>query len=88
MLCVCNVMLIISICCVSLCYLSYYVVVYLLIHIHVLMLCMWFELIQIKIGFFKVAQKSGQRPCTIVHGLWPNFIKNDKDRILIFIFFF
>ena len=25
---------------------------------------------------FKVAQKSGQRPCTIVHGHWPNFIKN------------
>ena len=38
-----------------------------------------FELIPIKIGFlkkFKVAQKSGQRPCTIVQGIWPNFIKN------------
>ena len=38
-----------------------------------------FELIPIKIGFlqiFKVAPKLGQSPCTIVHGLWPNFGKN------------
>ena len=27
--------------------------------------------------FFKVAPKFGQRPCTIVQGLWPNFGKND-----------
>ena len=51
-----------------------------------------FELIPNKIGFlkkiFKVAQKSGQRPCTIVHGIWPNFAKNDKERILhLYIFF-
>ena len=26
---------------------------------------------------FKVAQKSGQSPCTVVHGLGPNFGKND-----------
>ena len=26
--------------------------------------------------FFKVAPKSGQTPCTIVQGHWPNFIKN------------
>ena len=26
---------------------------------------------------FKVAQKSGQSPCTIVHGLGPNFTEND-----------
>ena len=25
---------------------------------------------------FKVAPKSGQRPCTIVQGHWPNFAKN------------
>ena len=37
---------------------------------------------------FKVAQKLGQRPCTIVQGLWPNFIKNDKVRILHFYNFF
>ena len=37
---------------------------------------------------FKVAQKSGQRPCTIVHGLGPNFIKNGKERILHFYKFF
>ena len=27
---------------------------------------------------FKVAQKSGQSPCTIVHGLEPNFAKIEK----------
>ena len=56
-----------------------------LIHIHVLMLCRKFELIPIKIGFlwiFKVAPKSGQSPCTIVQGLWPNVIKIEKKRIL------
>ena len=37
---------------------------------------------------FKVAQKLGQSPCTIVHGLWPNFMKNDKERILHFYNFF
>ena len=50
-----------------------------------------FELIPIKIGFFtifKVAQKSGQRPCTIVQGRWPNFAKNEKERILHFYNFF
>ena len=48
-------------------------------HIHVLMLCRNFELIPIKFGFlkkFKFALKSGQRPCTTVQGLRPNFIKN------------
>ena len=48
-------------------------------HLHVLMLCRKFELILIKIGFFlrilKVTPKSGQNPCTIVHGLEPNFAK-------------
>ena len=51
------------------------------------MLCRKFELIQIKIGFkkiFKVAPKSGQSPCTIVQGHWPNFTKNEKERILHF----
>ena len=55
------------------------------------MLCRKFELIPIKIGFsriFKVAQKSGQSPCTIVHGLEPNFMKNEKERILHFYNFF
>ena len=33
---------------------------------------------------FKVAQKSGQSPCTIVHGLGPNFTKNEKKKILYF----
>ena len=37
---------------------------------------------------FKVAPKSGQRPCTIVHGLWPNFMKNEKERICHFNIFF
>ena len=38
------------------------------------MWCRKFELILIKFGFlknFKVTQKSGQSPCTIVQGLWP-----------------
>ena len=37
---------------------------------------------------FKVAQKSGQSSCTIVHGLGPNFMKNDKERIHHFYNFF
>ena len=36
------------------------------------------------IRFFKVAQKSGQSPCTTVQGLWPNFTKNDQEKILHF----
>ena len=28
--------------------------------------------------FFKVAQKSGQSPCTIVQGFLSNFAKNEK----------
>ena len=54
------------------------------------MLCRNFELIPNKIGFFinfKVAQKSGQRPCTIVQGHRPNFIKNGKERIFHFYIF-
>ena len=37
--------------------------------------------------FFKVAQKSGQSPCTIVQGFWPNFAKNEKERNLHFYIF-
>ena len=36
---------------------------------------------------FKAAPKLGQRHCTIVHGLWPNFAKNEKERILHFYIF-
>ena len=36
----------------------------------------------------KLAQKSSQSPCTIVHGLWPNFMKIEKERILHFYIFF
>ena len=43
-----------------------------------------FDFLQI----FKVAQKSGQSPCTIVHGLGPNFTKIEKERILHFYNFF
>ena len=55
------------------------------------MLCRKFELILMKIGFFmnfKVTEKSGQSPCTIVHGLGPNFIKIEKERILHFCYIF
>ena len=50
-----------------------------------------FELFPIKIGFlknFKVALKLDQSPCTIVHGLGPNFMKIEKERILHFYNFF
>ena len=40
------------------------------------------------VQIFKVAQKSGQRPCTIVQGLWSNFAKNEKERILNFYYIF
>ena len=46
-----------------------------------------FELIPIKIGFFKVATKSGQRPCAIVQGHWPNFIKMTRREISISLIF-
>ena len=36
----------------------------------------------------KVAPKSGQSPCTIVHGLGPNFMKNEKESILHFYYIF
>ena len=55
------------------------------------MMCRKFEWIPIKIGFlqiFEVSPKSGQTPCTIVQGHWPNFIKNDWKRILHFHIFF
>ena len=50
------------------------------------MLCIYFELIPIKIGFkkiFEVAQKLDKRPCTVVQGLSTNFIQNGKERNLI-----
>ena len=50
-----------------------------------------FELIPIKIGFFlqifKVAQKSGQSPCTIVHGLGQISSKMARRKFCIFIIF-
>ena len=52
--------------------------------IYILCLYEKFELILIKIEFLKVAQKLGQRPCTIAHCLWPNFTENDYERILHF----
>ena len=51
------------------------------------MLCRNFQLIPINFEFFmifNIAKKSGPSPCTIVHGLWPNFAKNEKERILHF----
>ena len=46
-------------------------------HIDVLMLCRKFEPIPNFKKKFKVAQESGQIPCTIVQCIWPNFVKND-----------
>ena len=48
----------------------------------------WFRLKLDFLQIFKVAQKSGQSPCTIVHGLGPNFAKIEKERILHFYIFF
>ena len=33
--------------------------------------------------FFKVAQKSGQSPCTIVQGFLSNFPKNDFEEVML-----
>ena len=44
----------------------------------------WFRLKLDFLRILKVTQKFGQSPCTIVQGLWPNFIKNEKERILHF----
>ena len=35
--------------------------------------------------FLKVTQKSGQRPCTIVQGIWP---KMSRKEFSVFIIFF
>ena len=46
-----------------------------------------FELIPIKIGFlqiFKVAQKLGQSPCTIVQGHWPKITRREFSIFIIF----
>ena len=48
----------------------------------------WFQSKLDFLEIFKLAQKLGQRPCTIVQGLWPNFIKNQKVKILHFYNFF
>ena len=48
----------------------------------------WFRSKLDFLWIFKVAPKSGKSPCTIVHGLWPNFTKNEKERILHFYNFF
>ena len=48
----------------------------------------WFRSKLDFLRIFKVAQKSGQSPCTIVHGLGPNFAKIEKERILHFYNFF
>ena len=49
------------------------------------MLC---KKIPIKIEFFKVAQKSGQRPWALIQRVWSKFIKNRKEKkILDFLHF-
>ena len=59
---------------------------------HVLMLCRKFALIPIKIIFLRIfnllKNQAKVSPCTIVHGLGPNFIKNGKERILRFYYIF
>ena len=62
-----------------------------LIHVHVLMLCIKFELIPIKIefftNFFKLLKNRVKVP-VLVQGLRPNFIKNEKKRIHHFYYIF
>ena len=56
-------------------------------HIHFLMLLRNFELILITIGFFmnfKVAQKLGQRPCTIVQGISSKMTRREFFIFIIF----
>ena len=56
-------------------------------HIHVLMLCREFERILIKIGFlqiFKVTQKLGQKPCTIVQGILSKMARKEFSIFIIF----
>ena len=36
----------------------------------------WFQSKLDFLQILKIAQKSSQSPCTIVHGQWPNFGKN------------
>ena len=51
------------------------------------MLCRNFKLIPIKFNFlriFKVAQKSGKSPCTIVQGFWPDFARREFFIFIIF----
>ena len=51
------------------------------------MLCRNFELILIKTGFkkiFKVTQKSGQSPCTIVQGILPKIARREFSIFIIF----
>ena len=48
----------------------------------------WFRSKLDFLQIFKVAQKSGQSPCTIVHDLGPNFTKIEKEKILPFNNFF
>ena len=65
--------------------------IFFLIHIHVLMLCRKFELIPIRFGFFykflKLLQNRTKVPVLIVQCFWPNFAKNEKERILHFYIF-
>ena len=62
-------------------------------HIHVLMLHRNIELILIEVGFFKKILKLLKNLVKvpvlyIVQGHWPNFGKNDYERILHFYNFF
>ena len=50
----------------------------------ILMLCRKFELIPIKIEFFKVALKFGQRPCIIVQGISSKMARREFSIFIIF----
>ena len=47
------------------------------------MLCFKFELIPIKVGFLQILKICSKIGPT-VQGIWPNFAKNEKERIFFF----
>ena len=64
-------------------YQFYYIFWYIYMYLCCIESLSWFRSKLDFLWIFKVAQKLGQRPCTIiVQGFWPNFIKNKKTRIL------
>ena len=68
---------------------SYYIFWCIYMYLYCIEILNWFWSILDFLGIFlQVTPKLGQSPYTIVHGLWPNFVKNVKERILHFNYIF